>query len=116
MKDKADNSSLLTKTGKYNITLPYINSAKEGVERLGAILEKYGTYEMNGIGFQDENEVWWLETIGGHHFIAKRVPDDSYVVGPNQQGIKSFDFFLIFISRNAKILYNFVYKFYLFII
>jgi dipeptidase len=47
---------------------------------------------MNGIGFQDENEVWWLETIGGHHFIAKRVPDDAYVVGPNQQGIKSFDF------------------------
>ena len=74
------------------ITLPYINSAKEGVERLGSILEKYGTYEMNGIGFQDENEVWWLETIGGHHFIAKRVPDDAYVVGPNQQGIKSFDF------------------------
>ena len=74
------------------ITLPYINSAKEGVERLGDILEKYGTYEMNGIGFQDENEVWWLETIGGHHFIAKRVPDDSYVVGPNQQGINSFDF------------------------
>ena len=74
------------------LTLPYINSAREGVLRLGSILTKYGTYEMNGIGFQDENEVWWLETIGGHHFIAKRVPDDSYVVGPNQQGIKSFDF------------------------
>jgi len=74
------------------ITLPYIESARQGVERLGAILKQYGTYEMNGIGFQDENEVWWLETIGGHHFIAKRVPDDSYVVGPNQQGIKSFDF------------------------
>ena len=74
------------------IILPYISSAKEGVKRLGEILEKYGTYEMNGIGFQDENEIWWLETIGGHHFIAKRVPDDSYVVGPNQQGIKSFDF------------------------
>jgi dipeptidase len=47
---------------------------------------------MNGIGFQDENEVWWLETVGGHHWIAKRVPDDGYVVGPNQQGIKEFDF------------------------
>ena len=53
------------------VTLPYINSAKEGVERLGSILEKYGTCEMNGIGFQDENEVWWLETIVGHHFIEK---------------------------------------------
>ena len=74
------------------ITLPYINSAREGVERLGNILEKYGTYEMNGIGFQDENEIWWFETIGGHHFIAKRVPDNEYAVIPNQQGIQFFDF------------------------
>ena len=74
------------------IILPYINSAREGVERLGNILEKYGTYEMNGIGFQDENEIWWFETIGGHHFIAKRVPDNEYAVIPNQQGIKTFDF------------------------
>ena len=42
---------------------------------------------MNGIAFQDVNEIWWLETIGGHHWIAKRVPDDRYVVMPNQFGI-----------------------------
>ena len=46
---------------------------------------------MNGIGFQDVDEIWWLESIGGHHWIAKRVPDDSYVVMPNQQGIDWFD-------------------------
>ena len=57
------------------IVLPYIHSAREGVERLGQLLEKYGTYEMNGIAFQDQNEIWWLETIGGHHWIAKKVPD-----------------------------------------
>ena len=74
------------------IILPYIKSAKEGVFKLGEFLEKYGTYESNGIGFQDENEIWWMETIGGHHFIAKKVPDDAYVVGPNQFGIKNFDF------------------------
>lgn len=73
------------------LVLPYIHSAREGVERLGSLLETYGTYEMNGIAFQDKNEIWWLETIGGHHFIAKRVPDDHYVVMPNQQGIDSFD-------------------------
>ena len=37
---------------------------------------------------------------GGHHFIAKRVPDDSYVVGPNQQGIKTFDFVDAFGEKN----------------
>jgi dipeptidase len=73
------------------LVLPYIHSAREGVQRLGALLEKYGTYEMNGIGFNDADEIWWLESIGGHHWIAKRVPEDSYVVMPNQLGIDSFD-------------------------
>lgn len=74
------------------IVLPYIRSAKEGVERLGQLLETYGTYEMNGIAFEDTDEIWWLETIGGHHWMARRVPDDSYVVMPNQLGIDQFDF------------------------
>lgn len=73
------------------LVLPYIRSAREGVARLGALLEKYGTYEMNGIGFQDVDEVWWFESIGGHHWIAKKVPDDGYVVMSNQQGIDLLD-------------------------
>lgn len=73
------------------IVLPYIKSAREGVLRLGSLLEEYGTYEMNGIGFQDVHEIWWLETIGGHHWIARRVPDNAYVMVPNQQGIDYFD-------------------------
>lgn len=73
------------------LVLPYIHSAREGVLRLGHLLEKYGTYEMNGIAFSDSDEIWWLETIGGHHWIAKRVPDTDYVVMPNQQGIDLFD-------------------------
>ena len=73
------------------LVLPYIHSAREGVERLGALLAQYGTYEMNGIAFSDADEIWWLETIGGHHWIAKRVPDDAYVTMPNQLGIDYFD-------------------------
>lgn len=34
-----------------SVVLPYIHSAREGVSRLGSLLEKYGTYEMNGIAF-----------------------------------------------------------------
>ena len=73
------------------LVLPYIHSAREGVKRLGSLLEEYGTYEMNGIAFQDSDEIWWLETIGGHHWIARRVPDDVYVVMPNQLGLDQFD-------------------------
>ena len=73
------------------IVLPYIRSAREGVLRTAALLEKYGTYEMNGMAFADVNEIWWMETLGGHHWIARRVPDDQYVVVPNESGIDSFD-------------------------
>ena len=74
------------------LVLPYIHTAREGVLRLGSLLEQYGTYEMNGIAFQDVNEIWWLETIGGHHWIARRVPDDKCAIIPNQLGIDYFDF------------------------
>ena len=73
------------------LVLPYIKTAREGVLRLAELLEKYGTYESNGIAFNDENEVWWMETVGGHHWLAKRVPDDVVVVMPNQFGMDSFD-------------------------
>ena len=73
------------------ITLPYIKSAREGVVRLGMLVEKYGTYETNGVAFGDADEVWYWENIGGHHWIARRVPDDCYVVQPNRQGIDHFD-------------------------
>ena len=73
------------------LVLPYIRTAREGVKRLAALLEKYGTYESNGIAFNDEHEVWWLETIGGHHWMARRVPEDAVVINPNQFGMDGFD-------------------------
>lgn len=74
------------------LVLPYITSAREGVLRLGSLLETYGTYEPNGIAFADKDEIWWLETIGGHNFIARKVEDDEYVIMPNQFGLDRFDF------------------------
>lgn len=73
------------------IVLPYVRTAREGVLRLGRLLEEHGTYEMNGTAFSDADEVWWMETVGGHHWIARRVPDDVYVTMPNQLGIDEFD-------------------------
>ena len=73
------------------LVLPYVNTAREGVKRLAELLETYGTYESNGIIISDVDEIWYVETIGGHHWMARRVPDDSYVVMPNQLGIDAFD-------------------------
>ncbi|KRK39605.1 C69 family dipeptidase [Loigolactobacillus bifermentans] len=74
------------------ITLPYSHSARAGVQRLGALLETYGTYESNGIAFADQDEVWYFETIGGHHWAAIKIPDDAYVIAPNRFNIADYDF------------------------
>jgi len=66
------------------LVLPYVKTAKEGAQRLGALLEKYGTGESNSIAFNDKNEIWYLETAGGHHWAAMRLPEDSYAIAPNQ--------------------------------
>lgn len=89
--DKPERAGGIGEEDIVTITLPYIKSAREGVVRLGSLLEQYGTYEMNGVAFQDVDEIWWLETIGGHHWIARKVPDDVYVVMPNQFGMDEFD-------------------------
>ena len=70
------------------VVLPYIHNAREGVQRLGELLTKYGTCESNGIAFSDADEVWYFETVGGHHWAAERIPDDRYVLAPNQTGIQ----------------------------
>ena len=73
------------------LVLPYVRTAREGVRRLGELLEQYGTYESNGVIISDVDEIWYVETIGGHHWIARRVPDDCYATIPNQLGIDDFD-------------------------
>ena len=85
------------------LVLPYIRSAREGVLRLAELLEKYGTYESNGIAFNDEKEVWWMETIGGHHWMARKVPDDRVVIAPNQFAMDEFDLADAFGKKRANL-------------
>lgn len=75
----------------YNIVLPYIHTAREGVERLGGLIEKYGSAEGFGIGFIDDKETWYLENAGGHRWLACRMPDDKYFVTGNQSRFREYD-------------------------
>ena len=74
-----------------NITLPYIRTAREGVERLGMLIEKYGIAEGFGIGFVDSKEIWYLETACGHRWLACRMPKDQYFVTGNQSRFRTYD-------------------------
>ena len=74
------------------LVLPYIHSAREGVEYLGKLVATYGAAEGNGVQFIDQNEVWYMEIATGHQWVAVRIPDDCYAVAPNQIMIEKVDF------------------------
>lgn len=75
----------------FNIVLPYIHTAREGVERLGRLIDEYGSAEGFGIQFVDGDEAWYLENACGHRWLAQRIPDDKYFVTGNQSRFRDYN-------------------------
>lgn len=72
--------------------LPYITSARHGVEYLGSLIKKYGSPAGNSVLFSDKDDIWYMEIVTGHHWVAQRIPDDCYAVAPNCVSIECVDF------------------------
>lgn len=73
-------------------TLPFIDSARDGVAYLGSLVKKYGSAEGNGVIFSDKDDVWYMEIVTGHHWVAERIPDDAYAVTGNRIAIQQVNF------------------------
>lgn len=82
----------LAEDAMLTVVLPYVHSAREGVRRLGSIVEERGAAEANGVLFADCSEAWYMEIATGHHWVAQRIPDDCYAVVANQISIQEVDF------------------------
>lgn len=74
------------------VVLPYVDSARAGIQRLGHLVSTLGAAETNGVLFSDLNDVWYMEILSGHHWVAQRIPDDAYAVVANQLAIEDVDF------------------------
>ncbi|MFD1432435.1 C69 family dipeptidase [Lacticaseibacillus yichunensis] len=75
-----------------NMVLPFIESARHGVEYLGQLIAQYGSPAGNSVLFADKNSAWYMEIVTGHHWVAQRIPDDAYAVAANQVAIQQVDF------------------------
>lgn len=71
--------------------IPYVKTAREGIERLGSIVSEYGSAEGNGVVIADETEAWYIEIYSGHHWLAVKVPDDKAAVIANDALIGCVD-------------------------
>ena len=74
------------------IALQRAKTARECVELIGKMYSKYGISYPSGVGVADSNEVWYIEAGGGKSWVAKRIPDDSYLVTANHYRIGNIDF------------------------
>ncbi|ANK60854.1 C69 family dipeptidase [Loigolactobacillus backii] len=74
------------------LVLPYIDSARDGVLYLGKLIKQYGSNAGNSVLFSDKNDVWYMEIVTGHLWLAQRIPDDAYAVTANQVAIQQVDF------------------------
>lgn len=62
------------------LLMPYISTAREGVERLGDLIGQHGSAECNAVVFADDNEIWYMEIYTGHQWVAVKFPEDCYTV------------------------------------
>ncbi|UQS84276.1 C69 family dipeptidase [Bombilactobacillus thymidiniphilus] len=74
------------------MVLPYVTSARQAVERTGALIKEYGSPAGNSVLFSDHNDVWYMEIVTGHHWVAQRIPDDAYAIAANRVSIQQVDF------------------------
>ena len=74
-----------------SVILMQAETARDGVEKLAAIIDKYGSGECNSITISDANEVWDFETLTGHQYVAVRMPKDKVSVNPNMVVMNEID-------------------------
>lgn len=67
-----------------SVILMQATSARDGVEKLAAIIDEYGAGEYNSLTISDANEVWDFEILSGHQYAAYRMPADKVSVNPNR--------------------------------
>ncbi|AGH81336.1 dipeptidase [Psychromonas sp. CNPT3] len=92
----AEKADPLVKDGIIEAIIPSLilaqaKTAKEGVALLGQYVEKYGAGEGNSLYIADITGAWLFEIGSGHHWIAVRVPDDSYAMIANGLRVHGVD-------------------------
>lgn len=86
--DKALAADPLTDHGLYessvvSVVLPRIKTAREGVDVLADIMNTKGLQEGAIVVIADQKEIWYMELLTGHQYVAIKYPEDTYSVFPN---------------------------------
>ncbi|GAB4343802.1 MAG: C69 family dipeptidase [Calditrichia bacterium] len=96
-KELRDSTGILDYGSLIYITLQRAKTAREAIQVMAELVEKYGYYSSGeSFSIADPNEVWIMEMIGkgpgntGAVWVARRVPDGYICAHANQARIRQF--------------------------
>ena len=95
--DDPDEASLGLKDGGVGFLLRRViaeraHTAREGVEIAAKLLDEYGYFgSARNYTIADKDEAWCLNVVKGHHYVAKRIPDDKVMLISNMLAIRHVD-------------------------
>jgi dipeptidase len=77
----------------WDLILKKCRTARQAIDLLARIAQTRGfaAGAAGSFAVADADEAWVFELLGGHHWVAARVPDDAYYVQPNMQRIRQVD-------------------------
>lgn len=88
---EAVDPSVDTGIGEYNLAdyiLSVSDTARDGVEKLGRIVDEYGSQACNQIVIADNAETWIFSQLSGHQWIALKMADDVASLNPNMGNLQ----------------------------
>lgn len=80
-----------TEVSLQSVTLGQSKSAREGIENVAKIIDEHGAGENNSLMIGDKDEVWHMDILSGHQYLAMKMPKDKVVVQPNMFVMRGVD-------------------------
>ena len=71
--------------------LQHARTARECVRIIGECYDRYGIGYPSGVGIADAQEMWYLESGGGHAWAAMRIPAGAFFVAANSYNLSRVD-------------------------
>ena len=82
----------LPEASMIDLVLPRAKTAREGIEIVAKTLDEKGSAEGNIIVVADKNELWYMEILSGHQYVAIKFPQDRYAIFANTYYLGHVDF------------------------
>ncbi|HVN21758.1 MAG TPA: C69 family dipeptidase [Dongiaceae bacterium] len=77
----------------WDLILQKSRTARDAIDMIEQMANTKGfsDWAAGSMAVADPNEAWDIELLGGHHWVAERIPDNAYLVQPNVLRIKQID-------------------------